>query len=150
MVNITLRVLSKPDVEQLPRIFRVRTYAPWGLQLVANPWLLAIHLHAVAALVAVLSFALFWLATCTTNRALAAFCLPWQNLGLDWDERVLPSIGNEVLKAVVAQYQAEQLLTQVCVLVCMPRTNVRLLSSCLPLLCETGCGCNPLNSQGTC
>lgn len=35
-----------------------------------------------------------------------------QNLGLDWDERVLPSIGNEVLKSVVAQYQAEQLLTQ--------------------------------------
>ncbi|KAI7841531.1 hypothetical protein COHA_004702 [Chlorella ohadii] len=56
MVNITLRVLSKPDVEQLPKIFR--------------------------------------------------------NLGTDWDERVLPSIGNEVLKAVVAQYQAEQLLTQ--------------------------------------
>lgn len=25
MVNITLRVLSKPDVEQLPRIFRVGT-----------------------------------------------------------------------------------------------------------------------------
>lgn len=55
MVNITLRVLSKPDVSYLARIFR--------------------------------------------------------NLGLDWDERVLPSIGNEVLKAVVAQYQAEQLLT---------------------------------------
>ena len=35
-----------------------------------------------------------------------------QNLGLDWDERVLPSIGNEVVKAVVAQYNAEQLLTQ--------------------------------------
>jgi prohibitin 1 len=55
MVNITLRVLSKPEVGHLARIFR--------------------------------------------------------NLGLDWDERVLPSIGNEVLKAVVAQYQAEQLLT---------------------------------------
>ena len=35
-----------------------------------------------------------------------------QGLGLDWDERVLPSIGNEIIKAVVAQYNAEQLLTQ--------------------------------------
>lgn len=56
MVNITLRVLSKPDEASLPHIFR--------------------------------------------------------SLGLDWDERVLPSIGNEVLKAVVAQYQAENLITQ--------------------------------------
>lgn len=40
--------------------------------------------------------------------------LPWifKSLGTDWEERVLPSIGNEVVKAVVAQYNAEQLLTQ--------------------------------------
>ncbi|KAF7455917.1 putative prohibitin [Cryptosporidium felis] len=35
-----------------------------------------------------------------------------QNLGPDYDERVLPSIGNEILKAVVAKYDAESLLTQ--------------------------------------
>nr|QKY15293.1 putative prohibitin (PHB) [Polytomella parva] len=40
--------------------------------------------------------------------------LPWmfKSLGLDWEERVLPSIANEIVKAVVAQYNAEQLLTQ--------------------------------------
>lgn len=45
---------------------------------------------------------------CTPNRPVQIF----RSLGTDWDERVLPSIGNEVLKSVVAQYQAEQLLTQ--------------------------------------
>uniref|UniRef100_A0A0C9RVI4 Prohibitin n=1 Tax=Wollemia nobilis TaxID=56998 RepID=A0A0C9RVI4_9CONI len=55
MVNLSLRLLSRPDVESLPDIF--------------------------------------------------------QRLGLDYDERVLPSIGNEVLKAVVAQFNADQLLT---------------------------------------
>lgn len=34
-----------------------------------------------------------------------------RTLGPDYDERVLPSVGNEVLKAIVAQYNAEQLLT---------------------------------------
>merc|ERR1711971_1091864 len=33
-------------------------------------------------------------------------------LGTDYDERVLPSVGNEVLKAVVAQYNAEELLSK--------------------------------------
>jgi len=34
-----------------------------------------------------------------------------KTLGADYDERVLPSIANEVLKATIAQYNAEQLLT---------------------------------------
>lgn len=34
------------------------------------------------------------------------------NVGQNYDERILPSIGNEVLKATVAQYNAEQLISQ--------------------------------------
>merc|ERR1719273_2537599 len=36
----------------------------------------------------------------------------YKELGVDYDERVLPSIGNEVLKSVVAQYNAEELLSK--------------------------------------
>ena len=36
----------------------------------------------------------------------------YRELGTDFDERVLPSIGNEVLKSVVAQYNAEELLSR--------------------------------------
>jgi prohibitin 1 len=36
----------------------------------------------------------------------------YRELGSDFDERVLPSIGNEVLKSVVAQYNAEELLSK--------------------------------------
>lgn len=35
-----------------------------------------------------------------------------KSLGTDYDERVLPSIGNEVLKAIVAQFDAAELITQ--------------------------------------
>lgn len=34
----------------------------------------------------------------------------YTNIGLNYEEKILPSIGNEVLKAVVAQYDADQLL----------------------------------------
>ena len=43
-------------------------------------------------------------------RCLLTLC--HQNLGQDYDERVLPSIGNEVLKAIVAQFDAAELITQ--------------------------------------
>ena len=56
MVDISVRVLSKPNVHHLPHIYRM--------------------------------------------------------LGLDYDERVLPSIVNEVCKQVIAQFNAAQLLTQ--------------------------------------
>lgn len=41
-------------------------------------------------------------------------CLPkiYKNIGIDYENKIIPSIGNEVLKSVVAQYDADQLLKQ--------------------------------------
>ena len=76
MVSITLRVLSRPDVEHLPRIYK--------------------------------------------------------SLGLDYDERVLPSIGNEVLKSIVAQFDAVELITQ--------REVVRVFRTRVLVSLVQGCG----------
>jgi prohibitin 2 len=75
MVQISLRVLFKPDPHNLPFIYRT------------------------------LGKGILFLIFIIFNE-------PYISSSLDYDTRVLPSIVNEITKAVVAQYNASELLTK--------------------------------------
>ncbi|KAI5952429.1 PHB1 [Candida jiufengensis] len=47
-----------------------------------------------------------------TRPEISKLPIIYQTLGLDYDERVLPAIGNEILKSIVAQFDAAELITQ--------------------------------------
>ncbi|KVH92849.1 Band 7 protein [Cynara cardunculus var. scolymus] len=88
MVNLTLRVLSRPQVNKLPSIFKTLGLE-YDEKVLPNLTLRVLSRPQV-------------------NKLPSIF----KTLGLEYDEKVLPSIGNEVLKAVVAQFNADQLLTE--------------------------------------
>jgi prohibitin 2 len=88
MVQIAMRVLYKPDPHKLTTIYR-RLGKGKRISLLLLYFPLLRHI-----------FTLLW-------GFAYAICRP-----ADFEERVLPSIVNEVTKAVVAQYNASELLTK--------------------------------------